>query len=98
MKKILFWLKCARAYSLPMSITAWLVPFVFGLTNHGSFVYGIVALLGVIAAHLGANLFDDYMDYKRYIKNGKKTRLQKGYLASVSLCRQQGHIQRKRVY
>lgn len=78
MKKILFWLKCARAYSLPMSITAWLVPFVFGLTNHGSFVYGIVALLGVIAAHLGANLFDDYMDYKRYIKNGKKTPLQKG--------------------
>ncbi len=78
MKKIFFWLNCARAYSLPMSITAWLIPFVYGITHKGNVLYGIIALAGIISAHLGANLFDDYMDYKRYVKNGKSIPLQKG--------------------
>ncbi len=78
MKKILFWLNCARAYSLPMSITAWLIPFTYGIFHGGDVIYGIIALVGVMSAHLGGNLFDDYLDYKRYLKKGKNIPLQKG--------------------
>ncbi len=81
MEKIKFWLNCARAYSLPMSATAWLIPFVFGITGGGNIFYGIAALAGIVFAHLGANLFDDYSDYKRYVKNGKNRPLQKGKCA-----------------
>ena len=78
MNNIIFWLNCARAYSLPMSTTAWLIPFVYGITHNGNMLYGMIALIGIYAAHLGGNLFDDYLDYKRYLKNEKTVPLQKG--------------------
>lgn len=67
MKKILFWLEATRAYSLPMSIMAWTIPFFYGVTNSGNVIYGIISLFGIISAHLGANLFDDILDYKNYL-------------------------------
>lgn len=78
MKKFLFWLKCARAYSLPMSFIAWLVPFVFGMVNGGNILHGVIAYMGIASAHMGGNLFDDYLDYKRFVKNNNTTSLQKG--------------------
>lgn len=81
MEKLLFWLNCTRAYSLPMSITAWLIPFSLGFFDKGNVVYGILALIGIVCVHLGANLFDDIIDYKNYIKNNqteKKINLKKG--------------------
>src|SRR5574344_154361 len=71
MKKLVFWLNCTRAYALPMSIMAWAIPFSFGIAQKGNIFYGITALLGIICAHLGANLFDDVIDYKNYLKNKK---------------------------
>ncbi|MBS4759943.1 MAG: prenyltransferase [Clostridium sp.] len=71
MEKLLFWLNCTRAYSLPMSVMAWLIPFTLGYFNNGKILYGFLALLGIICAHLGANLFDDIIDYKNYLKNKK---------------------------
>lgn len=52
---------------------SWFVPFLYGLFNKGSFVYGIIALLGIIILHLASNLFDDTVDYiltKRKIDKG----------------------------
>lgn len=72
MKKLLFWLQCTRAYALPMSITAWIIPFSLGYFNHGKILYGFLALAGIIFAHLGANLFDDIIDYKSFLKNKKE--------------------------
>lgn len=62
-----------RAYALPMSIFSWLVAFAYGLSQSGNTIYGIIALFGICFAHLGANMFDDYIDYnnlKRVDENG----------------------------
>ena len=72
MKKIMFFLECTRAYALPMSVIAWVVAFAFGISNKGNILYGIIALAGIICAHLGANLFDDVIDYKKYLKSQKR--------------------------
>ena len=71
MKNLLFWLDCTRAYALPMSVTAWAIAFGAGISAGGNVLYGIIALIGIICAHLGANLFDDVIDYRNYLKNTK---------------------------
>lgn len=82
--KIYFWLKNSRLFSIPMSILSWLVIFVFALKQDGNILNGIIALIGIVSAHLATNLFDDYVDYKvlpensqrckcAYIKDGKAT-------------------------
>lgn len=82
--KIYFWLKNSRLFSTPMSILSWLVIFVFALKQGGNILNGIIALIGIVSAHLATNLFDDYVDYKvlpensqrckcAYIKDGKAT-------------------------
>lgn len=76
-----FWFKTTRAYSLPMSIMSWSVPFVFGITDKGNILYGIIALIGIIFAHLGVNMFDDFVDFLIAKKNANadgKIVLQKG--------------------
>lgn len=75
MKKLIFWLDCTRAYSLPMSVTAWAIPFAFAIAAKGNILYGIIALLGIICVHLGANLFDDILDYKNYLKQQKEDKI-----------------------
>lgn len=72
MKNLIFWLDCTRAYSLPMSITAWAIAFAAGIAAKGNILYGIIALIGIVCVHLGANLFDDLMDYKNYLKKQKE--------------------------
>lgn len=72
MEKLLFWLQCTRAYSVPMSIMAWLIPFSLGYLNNGNIFYGLLALVGIICVHLGANLFDDIIDYKSFLKQKKE--------------------------
>ena len=67
-KKIIFWLENSRWYALPMTILTWLAAFIYGITQDGIILYGIIALIGLIFAHLGANLFDDYSDYIRLTK------------------------------
>ncbi len=64
-----------RAYSLPMSITPFLIAFacavktpVFSFDNF--LVNSILVLIGVSTAHLAANLFDDYIDVKLALKKG----------------------------
>lgn len=68
MKILAFWLELLRVYSLPMSIMAWSIPFAYACFGNGNVLYGLLALVGVICLHLGANLFDDIIDYKKYIK------------------------------
>lgn len=62
--KIAFWFECARGYSLPMTIMAWLAAFIFAYKNGGNILNGFLALFGIIFAHLATNIFDDYFDYK----------------------------------
>lgn len=81
---IWFWLKAARVHTLPMSFMSWLVVFCWAIKLGGDVFFGILALIGVMLAHLGTNLIDDYFDYKSEvgtIKNSdekKSIKMQKG--------------------
>jgi len=68
-----------------MTIMSWLVVFTFSLMRGGDARYGLLALPGICLAHLAANVFDDYFDYKslirqvdfdkqEYLKNSQKTK------------------------
>lgn len=67
-----FWFECLRVYALPMSITAWSIPFAYGCFHNGNIIHGIIALIGIVCVHLGANLFDDVLDFKKYQRNKDK--------------------------
>lgn len=87
LNKINFWLKAARVHTLPMSFMSWLVVFCYALKLSGNVLYGIIALIGVMSAHLGVNLIDDYFDYKREVgtikssEEKKSIKMQKGKCA-----------------
>lgn len=70
-KRITFWLKNSRLFSLPMTIMSWLIIFLYSLKYDGNIINGILALIGISFAHLATNLFDDYIDYKKLAFNEK---------------------------
>ena len=70
MNKIGFWINNARHIALPQSILPALLAFAMAGTHPDfSWWLGLVALFGIICAHLGMNLADDYFDYK--VKSGE---------------------------
>lgn len=69
-KKIKFWYKNSRPYTIPITFLSWLVIFVYSLKHGGNIINGIIAYFGIALVHLATNLSDDYLDYKRLIKNG----------------------------
>ena len=65
MKKIIYWIQNARAYALPQSVLPALVAVFMAVGNENfSVLLSIVAVFGVMLAHLSVNLFDDYFDYQ----------------------------------
>ena len=68
MQKLNNFLTVTRAWSLPISIFSCLIPFIFGWVEKGHVLAGIGAMAGVILAHLGANLADDFFDYRKIVK------------------------------
>jgi 1,4-dihydroxy-2-naphthoate octaprenyltransferase len=78
-KKIIFWLNCARLYTLPITILSWAVIFVYGITHFGNILSGILALVGISLVHLSTNLIDDYFDYKVLVKNEECKKKTKGF-------------------
>lgn len=71
--KLNLFLVTCRAYSLPISVMSWLIPFIYAGLQGGNLKYGLIAYLGIILLHLGTNLFDDVIDYIR-----EKNAIQKG--------------------
>lgn len=66
-----------RAYTLPMSITPFLVAFACAnealLFRDYSFIANAaLILIGVVLVHLSANLFDDYIDVQNKLNEGLK--------------------------
>lgn len=84
---IWFWLKAARVHTMPMSFMSWLVVFCISFKHGGNIFLGLLALIGVMLAHLGVNLTDDYFDYKREVgtikssDEKKSIKMQKGKCA-----------------
>lgn len=74
-KKLSIFLIAGRLYSIQISITSWMVPFIFAGIKGGSLKYGVIALIGIIFLHIATNMFDDIIDYileKRKIDKGLK--------------------------
>ncbi|MDR3252933.1 MAG: prenyltransferase [Tannerella sp.] len=87
MKKILFWFRNARPTALPQSLLPAALAFCMASNVDGfSLLLGVVAVIGVIAVHLGMNLLDDYFDYK--VKGAEyRDRMQhRGMRARISKC------------
>lgn len=70
-KNIIFWLKNARIYTLPITVLSWAVIFIYALKHGGNALYGIIALIGISLVHLATNLADDYFDYPELNKDEK---------------------------
>ena len=65
MNKIKFWFDNARTIALPQSILPTLFAISLSALHYNfSWWLAIVSLIGVICAHLGFNLADDFFDYK----------------------------------
>lgn len=81
---IWFWLKAARVHTMPMSFMSWLVVFCWAVKIGGNIFLGVLALIGIMLAHLGVNLIDDYFDYKSEVgtikssEEKKNIKMQKG--------------------
>lgn len=56
--------KNSRWYSSDMTVFSCLVCFLFALSQGGNVFNGIIAFVGILFAHMAANLYDDYDDYK----------------------------------
>ena len=80
MNKLKFWWNFSRAFALPVTVMSWLSVFVYALISGGNPFLGILALIGICFAHLAANIFDDYFDYKILSKDEK-------YLKSAQVCK-----------
>jgi 1,4-dihydroxy-2-naphthoate octaprenyltransferase len=87
LKKIVFVMECSRIFSLPMTLLSWLVIFIYSLSDSNKIIYGIIALLGLIFAHLGTNLIDDYFDYKSLIKQVGFDKLEYLKVSQKTKCR-----------
>lgn len=73
MKKIVFWLRNARIVALPQSLLPSIVAFCMAVNyDSHSVLLGILAIFGVIAAHLSVNLFDDYFDFVNTNKTSRE--------------------------
>lgn len=87
LNRIWFWLKAARVHTMPMSFMSWLVVFCYAVKLGGNIYLGILALIGIMSAHLGVNLVDDYFDFKREVgtikssDEKKSIKMQKGKCA-----------------
>ena len=75
LKKISILFTACRGYSLPTSFMSWLVPFLYATIGQSNRIFGLISLFGIIALHLGTNIFDDAIDYiiaKRKIDKGEQ--------------------------
>lgn len=85
MKKILYWIQNARAVALPQSILPALVA-VFMAAGDENFSIGlsVVAVFGVMLAHLSVNLFDDYFDYQFHSEEVREQTVAEGQRARIA--------------
>ena len=95
LQKIFYWFYVvARGRSIPMSFFNWLVAFcaILKFNNSANLIYGFLALIAIVFAHLGTNLFDDFIDYilevpkqkckTQYLENGFTT-IKKVLIAAI---------------
>lgn len=72
----------ARSVSLPQSLTPAILAFAMALGKDGfNLLCAVLAVIGVIMAHLALNLLDDYFDYKVDMAGDRDAVVRKGFRA-----------------
>lgn len=84
MGKIRVWLRNARSSSLMQSVMPAIVAVVLAIGSKDFSIWAsVVAVLGIVAAHLGMNLADDYFDYKVGTSESRKHLVRQGFRARL---------------
>jgi 1,4-dihydroxy-2-naphthoate polyprenyltransferase len=87
MKTFLIWFKNARYAAIPQSLLPALVALCFASQIPGfSIILGLLSVFGVVFAHLGSNLLDDYFDAKLNDSSYKDRLASKGIRARIAKC------------
>lgn len=84
MNTLSFWLTNARKTSLMQSFMPAVLAVVMAFGTEGFNIWlALAAVLGVLAAHLGMNLADDYFDYKVGTSESRKNLVRQGFRARL---------------
>ena len=85
MNQVQFWIKNARDIALPQSILPALLA-IAAAVKHDDFSWwlALVALFGIICAHLGMNLADDFFDYRVKSGENRNTMASEGIRARIA--------------
>jgi len=87
MNIIRFWFDNSRPHALPQSLfPSILAVCMASVSGNFSLYLGILAILGVMFAHLGINLFDDYFDYKVKGTDFRDKMVREGFRARIAKC------------
>ncbi len=87
MKTLYSWYYNARPHALPQSLfPAILAVCMASASGHFSLYLGIIAVFGVMFAHLSLNLFDDYFDYKIKKSDFREQLAHEGFRARIAKC------------
>jgi 1,4-dihydroxy-2-naphthoate octaprenyltransferase len=87
MNTIRFWWNNSRTTSLPQSLLPAILAVCLASQAQGfSVCLGVLAVFGVVIAHLSLNLFDDYFDYRVKGSEFRDTMARKGFRARIAKC------------
>ncbi|MGN0186490.1 MAG: prenyltransferase [Paludibacteraceae bacterium] len=87
MNKLKFWIKNARDIALPQSVLPSLLAVAMAATHPDfSWWLALIALFGVVCAHLGFNLADDYFDYRHNDVEARKKVTAEGFRTHMEKC------------
>jgi 1,4-dihydroxy-2-naphthoate octaprenyltransferase len=82
---IKFWYDNARPQALPQSIIPSFIACAFAFHQDGfNWVFALMAVVGVLMAHLGSNLFDDYFDYRKAKSDFREKMQHQGFRARIA--------------
>lgn len=87
MNVVKFWWKNSRPTALPQSVMpSFLAICLASSVQDFSIWLSILAILGVVMAHSGLNLFDDYFDYRKTKSTYRETLVHEGFRARIGKC------------
>ena len=85
MNKVAFWLKNARSIALPQSVLPAALAIAVAAKHEGfSLWLALLALVGIIAAHLAMNLADDYFDFQTKTGEHRQEMASEGIRARIA--------------
>ena len=84
MKSLKIWLQNARMVSLAQSLLPAILAVIIAINEQDFNIFlAILAVLGVVSAHLGMNLADDFFDYKVNTAESRKELSRQGFRARI---------------